>query len=319
MVIRGGYGIYYDVTASEISTVPIVFDGFRYAFVFLDNPGTTDVDFLRSQIDPNSIVPSGNITPPGQVEPYTQQFNLGVSRQFRGEASINVDYLHILSLYEWASQELNPPGPDGIRPYSTIGSFVDFESSGRSIYDGLQVSFEKRLTRDTQVLVSYTLSKHTNIADDIFSAYNPANSFDWGNERGPSLRDQRHRFVVSGLWQLPYLFQVSGIFTVQTARPYNVITGTDDNGDGWLRDRPPGVGRNSNRGSDYLALDLRVSKEFDIRELSLQFLVDFFNITNHVNYDPESFNGNLASGENFGRPSVAFNPRQIQFGMRVEF
>ncbi len=318
-VVRGGYGIYYDVTVSEIATVPIVFDGFRYAFVFLENPGTTDVDLLRSQIDPNSIVPSGNITPPGQVEPYSQQFNLGVSRQFPGEASINVDYLHILSLHEWASQELNPPGPDGIRPFPDIGSFVDFESSGRSTYDGLQVSFEKRLTRDSQMLVSYTLSKHTNLADDIFSAFNPANSFDFEAERSPSLRDQRHRFVLSGLWRLPYDFQVSGIFTAASARPYNVITGTDDNGDGFSRDRPAGVGRNSKRGSNFVNLDLRISKRFVWDPVSVDFLADFFNLTNHDNFDPESFNGNLSSGENFGNPSVAFNPRQIQFGARVEF
>jgi Carboxypeptidase regulatory-like domain/TonB dependent receptor-like, beta-barrel len=318
-VLRGGYGIYYDVTVSEIATVPIVFDGFRYAFVFIGDPGTTDVDFLRSQLDPSTIVPSGNITPPGQEEPYTQQFNLGFSRQFAGEAAINVDYVHILSLHEWVSQELNPSDLNQVRPFREIGSFVDFESSGRSTYDGLQVSFEKQLTKESQVLVSYTLSKHTNIGDDIFSAFNPANSFDFENERGPSLRDQRHRFVLSGVWQLPYEFQISGIFTAASARPFNVITGSDDNGDGWLRDRPPGVERNSERGSNFVNLDLRVSKRFVWEPMSIELVADFFNITNHVNYDPESFNGNLSSGENFGQPSVAFNPRQIQFGARVQF
>lgn len=319
VVIRGGYGIYYDVTVSEIATVPIVFDGFRYAFVFVPNPGTTNVDVLKSHIDPNSIVPSGNIIPPGQVEPYSQQWNLGFSKQFHGATSINVDYLHILSLHEWASQELNPPDANGVRLYPQVGSFVDFESTGRSIYDGLQVSFENRPSKNTQILISYTLSKHNNIADDIFSAFNPANSFDWENEHGPSLRDQRHRFVLSGLWQLPYEFQISGIFTAASSKPYNVITGTDDNGDGFLRDRPAGVGRNSARGSNFVNLDLRISKRFTIQRTHIELLADFFNLTNHDNFDPESFNGNLSSGDNFGKPSVAFNPRQIQFGARVEF
>lgn len=318
-VVRGGYGIYYDVTVSEIATVPIVFDGFRYAFVFIENPGTTDVDLLRSQIDPNTIVPSGNITPPGQVEPYSQQFNLGFSRQFAGSASVNVDYLHILSLHEWASQELNPPGPDGTRLYPDIGSFVDFESSGRSTYDGLQVSFEKRLSHGSQVLVSYTLSKHTNFADDIFAAFNPANSFHFEDEKGPSLRDQRHRLVLSGVWELPRAFRLSGIFTAASARPFNVITGTDDNGDGFLRDRPQGVERNSGRGSDFVNLDLRISKSFALKQTRIEGMIDFFNITNHDNFDPESFNGSIAAGPNFGKPSVAFNPRQIQLGVRVVF
>jgi len=184
----------------------------------------------------------------------------------------------------------------------------------------LQLSFEKRFGGQSQVLVSYTLSKHNNIADDIFSAFNPANSFRFEDEHGPSLRDQRHRFVFSGLWDLPHEFQISGVFTAASARPYNVITGTDDNGDGFLRDRPAGVSRNSARGSDFVNLDLRVSKWFTLADkYKFQFLVDFFNLTNHDNFDPESFNGNLASGDNFGKPSVAFNPRQIQLGVRFQF
>jgi hypothetical protein len=227
--------------------------------------------------------------------------------------------LHILSLHEWVSQEVNPLRPDGSRAIAGLGSFTDFESSGRSTYDGLQMSLQKRLSRDTEILVSYTLSKHTNLSDDIFLPGAPQTSFEWEAERGSSLRDQRHRFVLSGLWMLPYEFKISGIFTAASARPFNVITGCDDNGDGMLKDGPPGVGRNSERGSNYVNLDLRISKQLVFREdIRLELLADFFNITNHDNFDPESFNGVITS-ENFGNPAVAFNPRLIQFGARVQF
>lgn len=320
-VIRGGYGHYYDVTASEIATVPIVFDGFRYAIVFIPSPSTTDVDFLRSQIDPATIEPSGFVTPPGQVEPYSKQFNIGVSRQFAGETAVNVDYVHIRSLHEWVSRELNPLNPDGTRKFAGIGSFGSFETIGDSTYNGLQLSVEKHLGRSSQVLLSYTFSKHENIADDIFSpAFAPQDQSSFAGEEGPSRQDQRHRFVLSGIVRLPYLMQLSGIFTAASARPFNVITGNDDNGDGVIRDRPPGVGRNSERGSDFVNLDLRVSKEINNWDpFRIQLLVDFFNLTNHDNFDPESFNGNLASGPNFGQPSVAFNPRQIQLGARLQW
>lgn len=97
-----------------------------------------------------------------------------------------------------------------------------------------------------------------------------------------------------------------------------MITGSDDNGDGIIKDRPPGVGRNSERGSDYVNLDLRLSKQFTLNTVRLEAIADFFNLTNHDNFDPESFNGVITS-ENFGQPSVAFNPRLIQFGVRVQF
>jgi hypothetical protein len=318
-VIRGGYGLYYDVTASEIATVPIAFDGFRYAIVFIPSPTTTDVNLLRSLIDPSTIEPSGYFTPPGQVEPYSRQFNLGVSKQFPGETAINVDYVRIRSLHEWVSRQLNPLQNGGPRVFSGIGSFVSFESLGDSTYNGLQLSVEKHLGKNSEVLLSYTLSKHDNLADDIFDAFQPADQT-FANERGPSRQDQRHRVVLSGVVRLPYLLQLSGIFTAASARPFNVITGNDDNGDGVIRDRPPGVRRNSERGSDFVNLDLRISKEINNWEpFRIQVLVDFFNLTNHDNFDPESFNGNLASGPNFGLPSVAFNPRQIQFGARLQW
>ena len=47
------------------------------------------------------------------------------------------------------------------------------------------------------------------------------------DERGPSLQDQRHRFVLSGLYVARGAVQVSSIVTVASGRPYNILAGAD--------------------------------------------------------------------------------------------
>ena len=95
--------------------------------------------------------------------------------------------------------------------------------------------------------MSYTLSKAEDNSTDFQSAFIPQNNGagrdDARSERacrsdstrtrkGPSLQDQRHRFVVSGLYILPYDVQLSSIVTIGSGRPYNILAGADLNGDG---------------------------------------------------------------------------------------
>jgi hypothetical protein len=47
---------------------------------------------------------------------------------------------------------------------------------------------------------------------------------------------------------------------VQSAAPYTITTGRDDNGDGVLNDRPEGVTRNSARGDARWDMSLRLTK-----------------------------------------------------------
>ena len=47
--------------------------------------------------------------------------------------------------------------------------------------------------------------------------------------------------------------------------------------------------------------------------------VDMFNVVNHPNFDPESYNG-VISSPTFGKPSdIISPPRQLQLGVRASF
>ena len=56
--------------------------------------------------------------------------------------------------------------------------------------------------------------------------------FDPDSEKGPSVQDQRHRFVASGIYMLPHEVELSAIVAMESGRPYNILAGVDLNGDG---------------------------------------------------------------------------------------
>src|SRR5437660_12544024 len=136
------------------------------------------------------------------------------------------------------SRELNP---GGLR-YPSLGLVTSFQSTNISQYNALQVSARKNLDKRVQFQLSYTLSKAVGLSDDIFEPGVPQDSNNIFADKGPTLRDARHRFVLSGIINLPWGFQTANILSLQSGRPFNITTGTDDNGDGHFKDHPSGVG-----------------------------------------------------------------------------
>ena len=197
-----------------------------------------------------------------------------------GNASLSVGYLHFRGLHLILSRNVNVPRfpasagvPNLGRPDPNFGNICRFESSGDSYYNGLVVSFNKRMSEWASVRTSYTLSKTIDKSGNFFFS-TPQNNFDLRDDRGLSDNDQRHRLTLSGLFEAPRSrgesvfrralegFELSFIFTYASALPFNVLTSSDRNFDTSFNDRPLGVGRNTGRGFDFASLDLRLSKRF---------------------------------------------------------
>jgi hypothetical protein len=126
------------------------------------------------------------------------------------------------------------------------------ESSGSSAYNSLQATIDKRLSRGFRFLAAYTLSKSIDTAGDslgspafgffgnpIFGEQVFNNQNDLAAQRGPSDFDRRHRFVLSGTWQLPEPatdhrlpvstlakgWAISGVVTLQSGLPFSILDG----------------------------------------------------------------------------------------------
>jgi len=126
-------------------------------------------------------------------------------------------------------------GCSGASPNPTCQSITDIMSSARTWYDAMLVSFQKRPGRGPWhpgYNLSYTLSKtFDEQQDDQVSpsgapTEDPAvvgmHENDLHIEKGYAVTDERHRFVASGIVEIPWKLNVSPIWTWASSIPENL-------------------------------------------------------------------------------------------------
>jgi hypothetical protein len=305
---------------------------------------------------------------PDLQTPWAQHVSAGIDRTLGRDLSLSADVVFVRGRDQVATIDYNPIVPSlgpGRRPNDVDGragtsaSVLQYTSYGESWYGGLTVSLNKRLSRRYQFLAAYTLSSAEDTTTDFQSGFppqdaglgrNPADpsglplGFDPAAERGPSTHDQRHRFVLSGLYQLPRGFELSGILTAGSGRPFTVLAGADLNGDGdgggaFPADRArrdPGgpttsVRRNSETMPAQLIVDARLTKRFRLRDgVALDAIAEAFNLFNRANFS--EVNNIFGRGAfptepprdglgrvTYGRFEQALPPRQVQLAARFSF
>ena len=259
-VLRGGYGLYYGQTFLNIPLFmiqqinPTIFVSvFSIASGDLV-PGTgIQLSNWRFGIDPLPTIPppptqlpdnsTGRIMDPDYQNPLTQQWNLGYAWQLNSYSVLEFEFTHILGLHESKTVNINPTRAMFLnsagaeittRPltaalaaaHQPILGRIDLEqSSGRSRYDGLNISYRRRLHDSFTVNATYTLSRalayNGNSAAFRNRGWDPFNFFA-PYELGPTPNDSLHRFSMGSVINLPGGFQVAPIMQWESGRPYTV-------------------------------------------------------------------------------------------------
>jgi hypothetical protein len=140
-------------------------------------------------------------------------------------------------------------------------------------------------------------------------------------DRGPSALALDHIFQINGLVDLPWKFQISGIFRAQSGFHFSRFDelSRDPDGNGNFNSIDFTAGRNAFTAPAFVSLDTRFSKRFDIGErVRVQLLFEFFNLLNRQN-PAAVFNRANRPAEPFGQASQVLPGREGQFGVRVEF
>jgi hypothetical protein len=255
--------------------------------------------------------------PDGGQVPYTEQGSIGVQRQLGSASAVGASYIHMQGFHFPRTYNINARMPDRTYPIVSSGTALNiFEMSNKIRTDQLQLTYHQRLLKKLSFQTSYTWMNAMQFSDDPVDKRAINSPLDWG----PGPNDVRHRFVFSGAYELPYEIQVSGIVSANSAPPYNVITGVDNNGDRDVNDRPIVNGvmvtPYSARGDSFLRGDLRLSKRFSLHSVRLEVLWEMNNLFNTANYGV--YQGNMLS-VNSGKPTFAMTPFQGQLGVRVDF
>ncbi|HMF98943.1 MAG TPA: carboxypeptidase regulatory-like domain-containing protein [Vicinamibacterales bacterium] len=148
--------------------------------------------------------------------PYVDQYETTVERQLTDTTALEVSYLGTQGhrLQRWinlANQPVPGTAPVADRsPFPEFGLFQGAANVGYSDYNALGVKVTRRYSEGLTVLGSYTFSKSTDNGSGIRTLgtdpLNPQNSYCLPCEDGLSVFDQRHRFVTSAVYDLPFGF-----------------------------------------------------------------------------------------------------------------
>jgi hypothetical protein len=161
---------------------------------------------------------------------------------------------------------------DALRPYKGYNSIRETDNVASSLYNSLQLSWNRRFSKGLQFGAAYTYSKSmddgSNQRDIIPDTYNA--HYLWG----PSEFDARHIFIANFLYELPFLrtqntlaakilggWQISGIFQAQTGTPCNVGLSNDYAGVG----QDGSFGCSNNKVGQFWAMNGKITypKNFD--------------------------------------------------------
>jgi hypothetical protein len=185
-----------------------------------------------------------------------------------------------------------------------------------------------------------------NMKSDTLSNPTPQSSYSKEGESARRYNWSRNSFTLSGNLILPYQIEATTQFDFSNGVPYNITTGTDNNGDGNFTDRPsyasaPGPGVystrfgllttntvNGNVPADLgtmpgvIHLDMNLSRAFTLNPKdkehlrTLTFNARSANLLNHTNVT--AVNTILSSGT-VGQPVAAETARRVELGVRFAF
>ena len=295
-VARGGYNLLFDRIPLQYSALEQTLDGRHTLIAATDTRNAPGINILDNSLQ-NAMA---------------QQAALELQWRFANDLIARAGYLHNfgsrIPLGRSLGEVFNPLA-------GGLDRVVNLESSGKSKYDALNLSVEKRLSQRWYLLANYTLSKSFNYGNgDQLPFF--AGMADPNNPRleyGPSSFDRRHRFSMSGQYEFPFDIHAAAVWTMATGTPMDILLpdasarlpflqrnaggrlfrAAEDlnrfiaalNAAGGVNGAPLPLVSNGARFNDgFQSFDLRLTKRFRLRgDARLEFGGEFFNLFNVTN------------------------------------
>ena len=253
--------------AYQINSKTVIRTGlgrFITRFGLLDNifPGANSpfqpfVTVANVSVDNPGASLGGTATPPLTITtlarnnrpPEAWNWNFTVQREIFGKSTLEVAYVGHRGLHLPEAFDINQPqagalqanpgiNANYLRPYAGFASIQMEEDVSTSMYNALQIAWNRKLASGLAFGFSYTLSKsmdgNSNYRDIVPDAYNTTNMW------GPSEFDTRHMAVINVIYSLPFFrsrsdkaakllggWQVSAIMQFQTGSPCGVMGSND--------------------------------------------------------------------------------------------
>ena len=278
LVIRTGYGIFYDLanlnTREFVSGNPIFAPTQLFSTAFGSPPPqaegvpiTTANVFLSGSVPLLSNQYSALWVDPHYVTPRVQEWSFGMESQLSQNWGLEVNYVgmkadHLDNAHYFGNQA--KPGVGDLqprRPYPDFNNTAYFSSDAISNYNSLQAKLTKRLSSGLLMLASYTWGKTMSNEEGNEGSYFTSGQFPQDENNlaanyGRAVSDARQRLALSTVWQVPVGsghrfvdrkgvvnqivggWYVSGIITLQSGLPFSVVSSQDFSNTGSTSPRP---------------------------------------------------------------------------------
>src|SRR5579862_1195533 len=259
VVIRGGYGIFYDrfqvqqllelerlngtVQQQYIINNPTCFPGVDVALTNFSNCGPVGTSGSNTN----------QLTPPMHA-PYNFQGRVSVERQVTKSATVSATYLNsrgfdqLVTINASAPYPGTPCGVGGLPACAPIvgGNVFRYVSEGNFKQNQLIVNTNVRIGSKVQMFGFYTLGYANSDTAGLGasggsgsgSSSFPSNSYNISQDWGRGSFDIRNRLFLGGSIALPYLIRFNPFMVVSSGAPYNLTSPIDINGDQIYNDRP---------------------------------------------------------------------------------
>jgi carboxypeptidase family protein/TonB-dependent receptor-like protein len=231
-VLRGGFGVFYDLPAGAISNVVILSPN------VLSGPAVSNVSYPPSNA--NIILPPLSLTGPfsnvmvtdrSLKSPYTLQWNFAAEHVFKTNQVFTLSYVGAAGRRLLRQERYFNVSP-------TFPLLQVNRSNAESDYNALQAQYQRRLSRGFQALASYTWSHSIDTASNDSTALPAATNINLQQERASSDFDVRHSFSGALTYDIPTFdapvakailgnWSADLIFTARTATPVDVVFSRD--------------------------------------------------------------------------------------------
>jgi len=301
-----------------------------------------------------------NLASPDSQYPFSWQGSMGFQRQIGQTVGIEADYVYSTSFLNIGARNINtayvtatglPYAVTQVNrlPYPDWGTIsMRMNNRGRDgISHTLQTGLTKRFGNRWQGSATYSVSLNYNTdqlplnpgcsqpvtwtADfsrwvcDVpvnFSSFGlPLFDTSWYRSGA-----QRHRAVFNGIYQLPYAFQLSGLYFYGDNGWNTTTSGIDALGCGCtianrIRADRSVIPRNNFKKTPLHRVDMRFYRSFRLGgRASVEPTLEVFNLFNRENFTTWVTNeSNALFGQASAASGIAYAPRVIQLGFRARF
>ncbi len=269
-VVRGGYSRTNDYGFININ----LNIASAFPFVFALNPSLTNAyaNLLTATAPPSANWPFITQTTVGQDfrAPSADQFSLEVSRELSKDVVLRVGYVGTKGNGLFQTVDGNPVVKERTNRndpaflYNPTGTTLTNQprrvdltrgverlrcNCAQSIYHSLQVSLDKRLSKNFSAGVHYTWSTFIDTASEIFNPQpqgevaTPQDPFNRNADRARSSYDRPHRVTGNVVYEFPLFrdqkglaghflggWQANAFFTLQSGTPFTILNGADPAG-----------------------------------------------------------------------------------------